>query len=371
MARIRYAEDLKRLRPVIKVIGLGGAGGNAVNRMAEAGIHDVELIAANTDAQHLERSKATIKVQLGESITKGLGVGGDPAKGRMAGLDSQEHIREVLAGSDLVFITAGMGGGTGTGVAPIAAQIAKELNALTIGVVTRPFQFEGRVRSNRAEMGIKELRNYVDALLVIPNDRIFQVADENTTSLEAYKKVDDVLRQAVQALSDIITQPGEVNVDLNDIKAVMTNAGDALMGIGEAYGPNRAAEAARNAVDSPLIENVSIDGAKGCIMNVVSNRKITIGEVKDAADFISSQISPDANFKYGHVYDDSLDDRIRITIIATGFPANRRSLLGKGASRALPGGARERTRPTSSGHSLAPDDLSKPAFMRFKAKKIR
>ncbi|MBI5243943.1 MAG: cell division protein FtsZ [Elusimicrobia bacterium] len=363
MARIRFAEDLKKLQAVIKVIGLGGAGGNAVNRMVEAGVHDVELISANTDAQALASSKAPFKVQIGEGITRGLGVGGDPAKGRMAGLDSQEHIREVLAGADLVFITAGMGGGTGTGVAPIAAQIAKELNALTIGVVTKPFQFEGRVRSNHAEMGIKELRSYVDTLLVIPNDRIFQVADETTLSLEAYRKVDDVLRQAVQAISDIITQPGSINVDLNDIKAIMTNAGEALMGVGEAFGPSRAVDAAKNAIASPLLENVSIDGATGLLVNIVGNRNVAIGEIREAMEFISPQVAQDAKIKYGHVFSDSMDDRIRITVIATGFPPHRRLLLG---GRGQTGrGARDE------GRSPAPEDLLKPAFMRFKLRKLR
>ncbi|HAH06592.1 MAG TPA: cell division protein FtsZ [Elusimicrobia bacterium] len=361
MARIRYAEDLKRLRAVIKVIGLGGAGGNAVNRMVEAGVQGVEIIAANTDAQHLGRSKAEVKVQIGEGITKGLGVGGDPAMGRIAGMESQEHLREVLAGADLVFITAGMGGGTGTGVAPVAAQVAKELNALTVAVVTRPFSFEGRVRAGHAENGIKELRGCVDTLLVIPNDHIFKVAGESMPSSDAYRKADDVLRLAVQAVSDIITQPGEINVDLNDIKAVMLGAGDALMGIGEALGHNRAVEAAKKAVTSPMLENISIGGATRCIMNVVGNKKVTIGETQEAANYVASQISPDAAFKFGLVYDEKMDDRIQITVIATGFPANRRSLSGRG----------HREFGDAPAKLAAAVDLATPAYMRVKVKRLR
>lgn len=358
MARIRYAEDLKRLRAVIKVIGLGGAGGNAVNRMVEVGVKDVEIIAANTDAQHLGRSKAEVKVQIGENITKGLGVGGDPSMGRIAGIESKEHLREVLTGADLVFITAGMGGGTGTGVAPVAAQVAKELNALTVAVVTRPFSFEGRVRASHAENGIKELRGCVDTLLIIPNDHLFKVAGETMPSTDAYRQADDVLRLAVQAVSDIITQPGHINVDLNDIKAVMMGAGDALMGIGEAHGHNRAIEAAKKAITSPMLENVSINGATRCIMNVVSNQKVTLSECKDAAEYVLSQISPEASIKFGHVYNDSMDDRVQITIIATGFPANRRSLTG-------------RVRPHEATKPAGAEDLSTPAYMRVKVKKLR
>ncbi|MFA6091665.1 MAG: cell division protein FtsZ [Elusimicrobiota bacterium] len=373
MTRIRYAEDLQQMRAVIKVIGLGGAGGNAVNRMAEAGLRDVELIAANTDAQHLGSSKASLRVQVGERITQGLGVGGDPAKGRLAGLESRDQLREVLSGAHLVFVTAGMGGGTGTGVAPIAAQVAREINALTIGVVTRPFRFEGRKREMLAEAGIKELRTCVDTLLVIPNDRLFDVSDATTPTLEAYRMADDVLRQAVQAIADVITEPGRINMDLNDIKAVMTDAGEALMGVGEAHGDHRAVEAAKKAINSPLLENVSVDGATGLIVNIVGNHKVSIGEVQEAMDFITANAHPDARIKYGQVFNDALDDRMRITVIATGFPVHRgRSLTGKGFSgRPLPGRSGSRDASAPGGASGAAEDWTKPAYMRFQTKKLR
>ncbi|MFA6029235.1 MAG: cell division protein FtsZ [Elusimicrobiota bacterium] len=364
---MKYAEELKPLRAVIKVIGLGGAGGNAVNRMAAAGLQDVELIAANTDAQHLRDSKAAVRLQIGENLTEGLGVGGDPSKGRLAALESRDHLIEVLTGSHLVFVTAGMGGGTGTGVAPIAAQVARELNALTVGVVTRPFRFEGQQRASYAEAGIKELRTCVDTLLVIPNDRVFEVSDQATPSHEAYRMVDDVLRQAVQAISDVITRPGHINMDLNDLKAVMVNAGDAVMGVGESLGANRAVEAARNAIESRLLENASIEGASGLMVNIVGNRSVTMDEVRQAMDFITRTAQPDARIKFGQVYDEGLDDRLRITVIATGFPTHRRlggRLPQRAGGRPLP---REAAGPAPAGL----DEWSKPAYLRMQPKKLR
>lgn len=379
MVRIKCTEDFKQLRAVIKVIGLGGAGGNAVNRMVEAGIQGVELIAANSDAQDLRRSKAHVRVQLGEELTRGLGVGGDPAKGRLATLESQDQLREVLAGADLVFITAGMGGGTGTGAAPIAAQVARESNALTLGVVTRPFHFEGRLRASQAEMGIKELRNYVDTLLVIPNDRLFEVIEDSTSSEEAFRRADDVLRQAIQSISDVITMAGDINMDLNDIKAIMTGAGEALMGMGEAEGASRAVEAAKQAVASPLLENVSIDGAKGLIVNVVGNKRLALSEIKEAMEFISRAASPEAKIKFGQAYDESMGNRLRVTVIATGFPA-RKARGFRPWTRLAPGAATPRlpalyeTRPApppSLDPSSTPEDWSKPAFLRWKVRKLR
>ena len=237
MARISCSDEFKELRAVVKVIGLGGGGGNAINRMAEANLYDVELIAANTDAQDLRRSKAHVRIQLGETLTRGLGVGGEPEQGRMAALESEPQLKEVLQGADLVFITAGMGGGTGTGAAPIAAKIARECSALTLGVVTRPFSQEGQRRARNAEVGIQALREYVDTILTIPNDRLFEVLDEGTTMETAFHKADEVLRQAVQSLSEVITKPGEINMDLADIRAIMTGAGEALMGMGRPRGP--------------------------------------------------------------------------------------------------------------------------------------
>ncbi|MFH2202335.1 MAG: cell division protein FtsZ [Elusimicrobiota bacterium] len=379
MVRIRCTEEPTQLKAVIKVIGLGGAGGNAVNRMVDAGIRDVERIAANTDAQDLRRSRADIIIQMGESITRGLGVGGDPEKGRLAALESKEHIREVLQGADLVFVTAGMGGGTGTGSAPIAAQIAREANALTIGVVTRPFHFEGQVRANQAEIGIKQLRDCVDTLLVIPNDRLFDVIDEGTSSDDAFRRADEVLRQAVQSISDVITTEGNINMDLNDIKAIMTGAGEALMGVGESEGPNRSMEAAQAAITSPLLENVSIDGAKGLIVNFVSSRKLVLADIREAMDFVSRAASPEAKIKFGQAYDEAMGEKLRVTVIATGFPPARRKAFSpfgaRGGSR-LPYAAAEgfdKRGPSSapSGGPSSPRDWNKPAFMRWKVRKLK
>ncbi len=373
MVRIKCADDLKELRAVIKVVGLGGAGGNAINRMVEAGLRDVELVAANTDAQDLRRSKAALRVQIGENLTKGLGVGGDPAKGRMAALESKEQIREMLEGADLVFITAGMGGGTGTGSAPVVAQLAKEANALTIGVVSRPFKFEGRVREQQAETGIREMRSFVDTLLIIPNDSLFGVTDDDTSSDEAFRKADDVLRQAVQSISDLITTPGEINMDMADVRSIMANAGEAHMGVGEGAGPNRAMEAAKAAIQSPLLENVSIDGAKGMLVNMVADKRLALAEMKEAMDFIQSKGSPEAKIKFGVARDDSMGEALRITVIATGFPARKvkpapRALLHAG--RALPP---EDWTPLAPAEAPVggPVDWSKPAFLHWKLKKLR
>lgn len=376
MVRIKASEDLRELRATIKVVGLGGAGGNAINRMVEAGVRDVELIAANTDAQDLRRNKAPLRIQVGENLTKGLGVGGDPAKGELAALESKEQLREVIAGSDLVFIAAGMGGGTGTGAAPVVAQLAREANALTIGVVSRPFKFEGRVRELQAESGIKGLRRQVDTLLIIPNDSLFAITDDKTPSAEAFRKADDVLRQAIQSISDVITRPGAINMDLNDIKSIMTNAGEAHMGVGVGIGPNRALDAAREAISSPLLENMSIDGAKGMMVNIVANSKVALAEVKDAMDFIQSKGSPEARIKFGQAYDETMGERLQITVIATGFPARRpqglarRSLLAPGLARRSPLGEIPDLGPVE---PTGPRnvDWSKPAFLHYKVKRLK
>lgn len=380
MLRIKCADEFSELRAVIKVIGLGGAGGNAINRMVEAGVRDVDLIAANTDAQVLRRSKAPLRIQIGEAVTKGLGVGGDPARGRLAALESKEQVRESLSGADLVFITAGMGGGTGTGAAPVVAELAKQANALTIGVVSRPFEFEGRIRAALAEEGIRELRGRVDTLLIIPNDSVFAVIDETTPSAEAFRKADDVLRQAIQSITDVITIPGEINVDLNDIKAIMADAGEAHMGIGEGTGPHRAMEAAKQAVHSTLLENVSIEGSKGMLVNFISDRKtLTHSEIKQAMEFISRKVSPEAKIKYGQAYDDSLGDRLRVTVIATGFPPRRSRALPKDflvpAGASLAESARRGGPPPAGFHPGRPEsgvrqDWDRPAFTHWKLKKL-
>ena len=319
--RIKLTEEFKEQPAVIKVIGVGGAGGNAVNRMVEAGIRHVEFIAANTDAQDLRRSKAHVKIQIGEKISKGLGVGGNPSQGRKAAEESLDTLREVLTGADMVFITAGMGGGTGTGAAPLAAKLAKELGALTVGVVSRPFEYEGRVRDQQAEAGIGEMRKTVDTLLIIPNEQLFNVIDEKTTTDQAFHIADDVLRQAVQAITDVITTAGEINVDFADVRSIITNAGEALMGIGRAEGPNRAIEAAKQAINSPMLENVVIDGARGVLVNITGSRSVRFMEIKEAMRFIHAAVSPEAHVFFGQAFEEGLEDHIKVTVIATGFPS--------------------------------------------------
>jgi len=303
---------------VIKVVGVGGGGGNAVDRMIDAGLKGVEFIAVNTDAQTLLLSNADVKLDIGRELTKGLGAGSDPEVGRQAAEDHREEIEEVLKGADMVFITAGKGGGTGTGGAPVIAEIAKSLGALTIGVVTRPFSFEGRRRSTQAEAGIQKLKEKVDTLIIIPNDRLLQVADEKTTMLNAFQAADEVLLQGVQGITDLITTPGLINTDFADVKMIMTNAGSALMGIGHASGEGRAVNAARAAISSPLLE-ASIEGARGILLTISGPTDLGLFEVNEAAEIIGQAAHPDANIIFGSVIDDSLGDEVRITVIAAGF----------------------------------------------------
>lgn len=303
---------------VIKVVGVGGGGGNAVDRMIDAGLKGVEFIAVNTDAQTLLLSNADVKLDIGRELTKGLGAGSDPEVGRQAAEDHREEIEEVLKGADMVFITAGKGGGTGTGGAPVIAEIAKGLGALTIGVVTRPFSFEGRRRSTQAEGGIQKLKEKVDTLIIIPNDRLLQVADEKTTMLNAFQAADEVLLQGVQGITDLITTPGLINTDFADVKMIMTNAGSALMGIGHASGEGRALNAARAAISSPLLE-ASIEGARGILLTISGPTDLGLFEVNEAAEIIGQAAHPDANIIFGSVIDDSLGDEVRITVIAAGF----------------------------------------------------
>lgn len=308
----------------IKVIGVGGGGSNAVNRMIEAGVQGVEFIAVNTDAQALHLSKAENRLQIGGKITRGLGAGANPEVGKKAAEESKEQIENALKGADMVFVTAGMGGGTGTGAAPVIAQIAKELGALTVGVVTRPFTFEGRRRATHAHAGIEALKDKVDTLIVIPNDRLLEIVDKNTPMLEAFREADNVLRQGVQGISDLIAVPGLINLDFADVKTIMTEKGSALMGIGVATGENRAAEAAKKAICSPLLET-SIDGAKGVLMNITGGANLSLFEVNEAADIVASASDEEVNMIFGAVINEELSEEIIVTVIATGFDEQSQS----------------------------------------------
>ncbi|OGP30859.1 MAG: cell division protein FtsZ [Deltaproteobacteria bacterium GWA2_57_13] len=303
----------------IKVIGIGGGGGNAVNTMISARLTGVDFIVANTDAQAIEASRAPVKIQLGEKITKGLGAGANPEIGRRAALEDQERIRDFLAGADMIFITAGMGGGTGTGGAPIIAKLAREVGALTVGVVTKPFLFEGKKRMCQAEEGIQELKQSVDTLIVIPNQRLLSIAAKTTTMLEAFGKADDVLLQAVRGISDLIITPGLINLDFADIRTVMAEMGLALMGAASASGENRAVEAAQKSISSPLLEDISIHGARGVLINITGGPDLSLHEVNEAATMIHEEAHEDANIIFGAVIDERMKDEIRITVIATGF----------------------------------------------------
>ena len=302
---------------VIKVVGIGGGGVNAINRMIDVGLKGVEFIAINTDAQHLLMSDADVKLDIGRKTTKGLG-GMDPDKGREAALDHAEDIEEMLRGADMVFVTAGEGGGTGTGAAPVVAKIARDLGALTIGVVTRPFSFEAKLRSAQADVGIENLRAEVDTLIVIPNDRLLAISDRNITLADAFKSADQVLLSGVQGITEIITQPGLINLDFADVKAVMSGAGSALMGIGSARGENRAIRAAELAISSPLLE-ASIDGAMGVLLSVSGGSDLGLFEVNEACELVQSAVHPDAKFIFGTTIDDALGDEVRITVVAAGF----------------------------------------------------
>lgn len=302
----------------IKVIGVGGGGGNAINRMIGNGVRGVEFLAVNTDIQALNISLAENRLQIGTKLTKGLGGGAIPAVGEQAAKESKEDIEAALEGADMVFITAGMGGGTGTGAAPVVAKIAKDLGALTIGVVTKPFRFEGPVRNRQAEEGLKRLREQVDALIVIPNDKLLQVVQRMTSMLDAFKIADDVLRQGVQGIADLITVPGLINLDFADVKTIMQSSGSAMMGIGRASGENRAIEAANQAIASPLLEE-TIHGATGVILNITGGEDLSLHEVHNAADVIYGAVDPDANILFGSVIDENMKDSIMVTVIATGF----------------------------------------------------
>jgi cell division protein FtsZ len=344
---------------VIKVVGVGGGGTNAVTRMVDAGLRGVDFIAVNTDAQVLMETDADVKLTIGKERTHGLGAGADPTVGREAAEESRDEIKEALKGADMVFVTAGEGGGTGTGGAPIVAEIARSLGALTVGVVTRPFSFEGRRRADQAETGIRELQDQVDTLIVIENDRLLQVVERTTPLLDAFRVADEVLRQGVQGITDLITVPGLVNLDFADVRTIMNEAGSALMGIGRASGDNRAAEAARAAVASPLLE-ASIDGATGILLNVTGGRDLGLFEVNEAAEVVTAATDANANVIFGAVIDDSMMEEVRVTVIATGFGGPRRR-------RATPVVEGRRTpAPATGGERFeVPDELlDVPPFLR-------
>ena len=321
----------------IKVIGCGGGGGNAVNRMIQEGLRDVEFIAINTDKQALTLSHAQNKIQIGDKLTKGLGAGANPEIGKKAAEESRDEITEAISGADMVFITAGMGGGTGTGAAPIVAECAKEIGALTVGVVTKPFAFEGKRRRAQAEKGIEFLTQKVDTIIVIPNDKLLQVVDKKCSLSDAFRTADDVLRQGIKGISDLIQVPGLINLDFADVKTIMTEQGEALMGIGIATGENRAADAAKMAINSPLLET-SIDGAKGILLNISGSANLSLFEINEAAEIISEAADPDANIIFGSVIDESLGDKVQITVVATGFNSNAKSVpeFGKTTTTSRP-----------------------------------
>lgn len=325
----------------IKVIGVGGAGGSAINRMKEAGLSGVQFIAVNTDAQALHNSKADIKVHIGRDTTRGLGAGADPSQGEAAANESREELKEVLQGADLIFVTIGAGGGTGSGAGHVVAEIARELGILVIGVATKPFSFEGEKRRTNAEWAVAQLGRQVDTLITIPNDRLLQTIDRRTPLLETFKIADDVLRQGVQGISELITEHGLINLDFADVRAIVSNAGSALMGIGRASGDDRAAQAAQQAIESPLIE-VSIDGARGVLFNVTGGYDMSMSEIQEAAEIITSAVSPDANIIFGATLKPELEDELIITVIATGFDSE---YLHQQAEEVTLDGGRQNTEP--------------------------
>ena len=314
---LEFEQGLNHLA-TLKVIGVGGGGNNAVNRMIDHGMNNVEFIAINTDGQALNLSKAESKIQIGEKLTRGLGAGANPEIGKKAAEESREQIEDAIQGADMVFVTAGMGGGTGTGAAPVVAKIAKEMGALTVGVVTRPFGFEGRKRSTQAAAGVESMKAAVDTLIVIPNDRLLDIVDKSTPMMEAFKEADNVLRQGVQGISDLIAVSGEVNLDFADVKTIMSNQGSALMGIGVSSGENRAVEAAKKAISSPLLET-SIVGAQGVLMNITGGESLSLFEAQEAADIVQDAADEDVNMIFGTVINPELQDEIVVTVIATGF----------------------------------------------------
>ncbi|MDT7602811.1 MAG: cell division protein FtsZ [Acidobacteriota bacterium] len=358
----------------IKVIGVGGGGGNAVNRMIEAGIEGIDFLVANTDLQALKRSRAPIKIQLGGKLTKGLGAGANPEVGRNAALEDTEKIIEALEGADMVFVTTGLGGGTGTGAAPIIASLATELNALTVAVVTKPFHFEGKRRMEQADQGLRELRECVDTVITIPNERLLGTVDRTVSLTDAFKLADDVLRQAVQGISDLITVPGLINLDFADVKSIMQGMGMALMGAGRASGEDRALKATQQAISSPLLEEATIEGAKGVLINITGGLDLTLYEVNEASMIIREAADVNANIIFGAVIDESMRDEMKITVIATGFDKEisdtgvitNSNTMTQGQSRYLPRAGEELPSRANAAQARG-DDLDVPAFIRKKA----
>jgi cell division protein FtsZ len=345
---------------VLKVVGVGGGGTNAVNRMVDVGLAGVEFIGVNTDAQALLMADADVKIQVGAQVTRGLGAGADPEIGFAAAQESRDELKEALKGADMVFITAGEGGGTGTGGAPIVAELGQEIGALTVGVVTRPFAFEGRKRAEQAERGIDQLRDRVDTLIVIENDRLLQVVERQTSVVDAFRMADDILRQGVQGITDLITEPGLVNLDFADVRTIMRDAGSALMGIGRASGENRAAEAARSAVSSPLLE-ASIEGATGILLNVTGGSDIGLFEVNEAAEVVTGAADQNANVIFGAVIDDAMSEDVQVTVIATGFGGQsrrRRRREAPAVERSAPAAA------AAEGFDVSQEVLDVPSFLR-------
>src|SRR3954464_796913 len=348
---------------VIKVVGVGGGGTNAVTRMIDADLSGVEFVAANTDAQALQMTDADIKLNIGHTLTKGLGAGANPDIGHGAAAESRDDIKEALKGADMVFVTAGEGGGTGTGPAPVIADIAKnEIGALTVGVVTRPFEFEGTNRTRQAEEGIQRLREVVDTLIVIPNDRLLPVVERRTSILDAFRVADDVLRQGVQGITDLITIPGLINLDFADVRTIMHDAGSALMGIGMAAGENRAAEAAKAAISSPLLEE-PVDGATGILLNITGGRDLGLFEVNEAAEIVNGAADPNSNIIFGAVIDEQMGDEVRVTVIATGFDRGRSTRTAREDVRPRDRGPRMDPRQRSS-LEIGDDEIDIPPFLR-------
>jgi cell division protein FtsZ len=348
---------------VIKVVGVGGGGTNAVNRMVDAGLSGVEFIAVNTDAQALLMCDADVKIHIGAKVTRGLGAGASPEVGRSAAQESRDELKEALKGADMIFVTAGEGGGTGTGGAPIVADLSRELEALTVGVVTKPFSFEGRMRAQQADVGLDELRDRVDTLIVIENDRLLQVVEKKTSIVDAFKIADDVLRQGVQGITDLITIPGLVNLDFADVRTIMRDAGSAMMGIGAASGENRAAVAAKEAVSSSLLAD-EITGATGILLNVTGGTDIGLFEVNEAAEVVTSAADQNANVIFGAVIDDAMGDEVRVTVIATGFGPSRQRRRRPTAETAGAREPRPRTSRDEGGFEMPPDVLEVPSFLR-------
>lgn len=383
--RFEFDESLTE-GAIMKVVGIGGAGGNAINGMIQERLYGVDFVAINTDMQALEANRAEIKLQIGGNITRGLGAGADPEIGRRAMEEDRDRLEEMLTDTDLVFITAGMGGGTGTGGAPIIAEIAKELGALTVGIVTKPFYFEGKIRMTRAEEGITQLMEKVDTLIVIPNQRLLSIVDKNTSLFSAFRLADEILYQATKGISDLITIPGLVNLDFADVRTVMIGMGDALMGTGSASGDNKAIESATQAISSPLLEEVSIEGAEGILVNICGGKEMTLFEVNDATSVVFDSAGSDANIIFGAVIDEEMHDEMRVTVIATGFnkkpkkqPAKEKLFIELTRPEIT---MKDRDRPTVDrikdivadetetdvqdikSKTFAPEDLDIPAFLR-------